>query len=71
MNSACDTVVHCVSVESKICIPRKGFSQSEYKMHSSINVLLQMCYVCAQDNTTEYTFHGTLLKNEIGVKRFK
>lgn len=34
MNSACDTVVHCVSVESKICIPSKDFSRLEYRMHS-------------------------------------
>lgn len=44
MNSACDTVVHCVSVESKIWIPRKGFSQSEYRMHSLM--FFSKCAMC-------------------------
>lgn len=44
MNSACDTVVHCVSVESKICIPRKGFSQSGYRTHSLMS--FGKCAMC-------------------------
>lgn len=34
MNSAYDTIVHCVSIESKICVPRKACSQSEYRRHA-------------------------------------
>lgn len=33
-----DTAVHCVGAESKICIPRKAFSQSEYRTHALIFV---------------------------------
>lgn len=33
-----DTAVHCVGAESKISIPRKAFSQSEYRTHSLVFV---------------------------------
>lgn len=56
MNNACDTVVHCVSIESKICIPRKACSQSEYRTHSLMFFGRRAMYVLRM-LLTENTFH--------------